>query len=149
MLPIDWTFWCYKCGGMISMRTCPHGKEDRLFLSGTALRKGLSEGGEIPAEFSRPEVLAILKEYYAGIDAADRVDQLMPTMPVPADVAAGGVVGRLADDRGPGALHRAKRLRARAGGRGGGRVRFGQIGAGRGSFVPFAKNHGLPAQDGQ
>ncbi len=74
MLPIDWTFWCYKCGGMISMRTCPHGKEDRLFLSGTALRKGLSEGGEIPAEFSRPEVLAILKEYYAGIDAANRVE---------------------------------------------------------------------------
>ena len=74
MLPIDWTFWCYKCGGMISMRTCPHGKEDRLFLSGTALRKGLSEGGEIPPEFSRPEVLAILKEYYAGIDAANRVE---------------------------------------------------------------------------
>ncbi len=74
MLPIDWTFWCFKCGGMISMRTCPHGKEDRLFLSGTALRKGLSEGGEIPPEFSRPEVLTILKEYYAGIDAASRVE---------------------------------------------------------------------------
>jgi sulfate adenylyltransferase len=68
MLPIDWTFWCYKCGGMASMKTCPHGKEDRLFLSGTALRKALSEGGEVPAEFSRPEVLAILREYYAGLD---------------------------------------------------------------------------------
>ncbi len=67
MLPIDWTFWCYKCGGMASMKTCPHGKEDRLFLSGTALRKALSEGGEIPAEFSRPEVLKILREYYAGL----------------------------------------------------------------------------------
>jgi len=67
MLPIDWTFWCYKCGGMASMKTCPHPKEDRLFLSGTALRKGLSEGGDIPAEFSRPEVLAVLKEYYAGL----------------------------------------------------------------------------------
>ncbi len=67
MLPIDWTFWCYKCGGMASMKTCPHGKEDRLLLSGTALRKGLSEGGDIPPEFSRKEVLDILREYYAGL----------------------------------------------------------------------------------
>ncbi len=66
-LPIDWTFYCYKCGGMASMKTCPHGKDDRLFLSGTALRKSLSEGAEIPAEFSRPEVLKILREYYAGL----------------------------------------------------------------------------------
>ena len=29
-LKIDWTFHCFKCGGMASMRTCPHGKEDRL-----------------------------------------------------------------------------------------------------------------------
>lgn len=68
MLPIDWTFWCYKCGGMASMKTCPHPKEDRLFLSGTALRKGLSEGGEIPFEFSRPEVLTVLKDYYAHLE---------------------------------------------------------------------------------
>jgi sulfate adenylyltransferase len=68
MLPIDWTFWCYKCGGMASMKTCPHGKTDRLFLSGTALRKALSEGGDVPAEFSRPEVLAILREYYKNLD---------------------------------------------------------------------------------
>jgi sulfate adenylyltransferase len=68
MLPIDWTFFCYKCEGMASMKTCPHGKEDRLLLSGTALRKGLSEGGDIPPQFSRPEVLAILREYYAGLE---------------------------------------------------------------------------------
>ena len=74
MLPIDWTFWCYKCGGMASMKTCPHGKEDRLFLSGTALRKSLSEGGDIPAEFSRPEVLAILREYYSAIKDEDKVE---------------------------------------------------------------------------
>jgi sulfate adenylyltransferase len=66
-LKIDWTFWCYKCGGMASARTCPHGDADRLLLSGTKLRKMLSEGGEVPAEFSRPEVLAILREYYAGL----------------------------------------------------------------------------------
>ncbi|MCP4634441.1 MAG: sulfate adenylyltransferase [candidate division Zixibacteria bacterium] len=74
MLPIDWTFWCYKCGGMASMKTCPHAKEDRLFLSGTALRKALSEAGEVPAEFSRPEVLKILREYYASIKDEDKVE---------------------------------------------------------------------------
>lgn len=68
MLPIDWTFWCFRCNGMASMRTCPHGKEDRLFLSGTALRKALSEGKEVPKEFSRPEVLTILREYYANLE---------------------------------------------------------------------------------
>ncbi len=67
MLPIDWTFWCFVCGGMASMKTCPHKKEDRLFLSGTALRKALSENGEVPKEFSRPEVLEILRKYYAGL----------------------------------------------------------------------------------
>ena len=38
-LKIDWTFWCYKCGGMASARTCPHDEKDRLLLSGTKLRK--------------------------------------------------------------------------------------------------------------
>jgi len=66
-LNIDWTFFCHKCRGMASMRTCPHGKEDRLMLSGTMLRKLLSEGGEVPADFSRPEVLAVLRKYYASL----------------------------------------------------------------------------------
>jgi len=67
-LNIDWTFYCSKCRGMASMRTCPHGKEDRLMLSGTVLRKTLSEGGEVPADFSRPEVLKILQAYYGGLE---------------------------------------------------------------------------------
>ena len=66
-LNIDWTFYCYKCEGMASMRTCPHGKEDRLLLSGTMVRKILSEGGELPPQFSRPEVVAILREYYESL----------------------------------------------------------------------------------
>jgi len=67
-LKIDWTFWCYQCGGMASSRTCPHEEKERLLLSGTKLRKMLSEGSDVPAEFSRPEVLAVLREYYAGLD---------------------------------------------------------------------------------
>jgi sulfate adenylyltransferase len=66
-LKIDWTFWCYQCGGMASARTCPHGDADRLLLSGTKLRKMLSEDQEVPAEFSRPEVLAVLRRYYGSL----------------------------------------------------------------------------------
>ncbi len=73
-LKIDWTFFCFKCRGMASMKTCPHGKEDRLMLSGTVLRKTLSEGGQISEDFSRPEVLEILKEYYSKLDAKDKVE---------------------------------------------------------------------------
>ena len=73
-LKIDVAFWCYKCGGMASGRTCPHGDADRLQVSGTQLRKWLSEGAEVPPEFSRPEVLAILREYYAEQDASQKVE---------------------------------------------------------------------------
>jgi sulfate adenylyltransferase len=73
-LKIDWTFYCYKCGGMASMRTCPHEGADRLLLSGTKLRKALSEGGDVPAEFSRPEVLAILRDYYANLAEHEKVE---------------------------------------------------------------------------
>jgi sulfate adenylyltransferase len=71
-LKIDWTFYCGKCDGMASLRTCPHDAKDRVIVSGTLLRKTLSEGGEVPAHFSRPEVLEILKEYYATLE--DKVE---------------------------------------------------------------------------
>jgi len=73
-LKIDWTFWCYRCGGMATGRTCPHADADRLLVSGTKLRKWLSEGADVPPEFSRPEVLAVLREYYAGLDADQNVE---------------------------------------------------------------------------
>jgi sulfate adenylyltransferase len=67
-LKMDVTFWCYRCGGMASGRTCAHGDPDRLQVSGTQLRKWLSEGSPVPAEFSRPEVLEILRAYYASLE---------------------------------------------------------------------------------
>ncbi|MFP6869467.1 MAG: sulfate adenylyltransferase [Nitrospinota bacterium] len=67
-LKIDWTFYCYICDGVASMKTCPHGKEDRVMLSGTLLRKMLSGDEEVPDHFSRPEVLSILKEYYSTLE---------------------------------------------------------------------------------
>jgi sulfate adenylyltransferase len=65
-LRMDVTFWCFRCGGMASGRTCAHGDADRLQVSGTQLRKWLSEGTPVPPEFSRPEVLEILRAYYAA-----------------------------------------------------------------------------------
>jgi sulfate adenylyltransferase len=66
-LKIDWTFYCYKCDGMASLRTCPHAKDDRVLLSGTMLRKLLSEGGQLPDHFGRDEVVEILRLYYEGV----------------------------------------------------------------------------------
>jgi len=63
-LKIDVTFHCYKCDGMATGRTCPHGDEDRLSISGTGLRQMFANKDPVPKEFSRPEVLAVLQAYY-------------------------------------------------------------------------------------
>ncbi|HDJ24346.1 MAG TPA: sulfate adenylyltransferase [Candidatus Aminicenantes bacterium] len=63
-LKIDWTFWCYQCDGMASLKTCPHSNEDRVLISGTKLREMLARGERPPKEFSRPEVVQILLDYY-------------------------------------------------------------------------------------
>ena len=62
---MDVTFWCFRCHGMASGRTCPHPATDQLQVSGTQLRQWLEQGAEVPPEFSRPEVLAILRQHYA------------------------------------------------------------------------------------
>ncbi len=72
-IKIDWTFWCNRCDGMASMRTCACGPEHRLLLSGTKLRKLLSEGDPVPEKFSRTEVLDILRSYYQGLSGEENV----------------------------------------------------------------------------
>lgn len=67
-LKIDITFFCYRCNGMATGKTCPHDAEDRLAISGTGLREMFANHDPIPPEFSRAEVIAVLQEYYDGLD---------------------------------------------------------------------------------
>ena len=69
-LKIDVTFYCRKCYGMATAKTCPHDSKHHVAISGTQQRQLLSTGADIPPEFSRPEVVAILKDYYAGLRSA-------------------------------------------------------------------------------
>ena len=54
------TFYCRKCGGIVSAKTCPHADSDRLIISGTQVRQMLERGEMLPAEFTRPEVSRVL-----------------------------------------------------------------------------------------
>jgi sulfate adenylyltransferase len=63
-LKLDVTFYCRRCAAMATARTCPHEDRDHIAVSGTRQREMLSSGEDIPPEFSRPEVIAILREYY-------------------------------------------------------------------------------------
>ncbi len=71
-IKIDWTFWCNACQSMASTKTCPHDADQHVKVSGTKLRKALSEDEDVPENFSRPEVLQILRDYYATIAKEDR-----------------------------------------------------------------------------
>ncbi len=71
-LKIGWTFWCNACQAMASDKTCPHDASEHVKVSGTKLRKALSEDEEVPDNFSRPEVLEILRRYYANIAKEER-----------------------------------------------------------------------------
>lgn len=72
-LKIDWTYWCNACGTMASARTCPHDESHHVKVSGTKLRKLLSEDQPVPDNFSRPEVLQVLQKYYAALEAHEKV----------------------------------------------------------------------------
>ena len=61
-LKFEHTFYCRKCGAVVSAKTCPHGPEDRITLSGTQVRQMLERGEMLPAEFTRPEVARVLME---------------------------------------------------------------------------------------
>ena len=60
------TFYCRKCDGMTSYKTCPHDAEQHLILSGTMVREMLQRGDPLPTQYTRPEVSAVLIEGYAA-----------------------------------------------------------------------------------
>jgi sulfate adenylyltransferase len=62
IMPFDYTFYCKKCGMVVSSKTCPHGKEEWIYLSGTQVRQMLERGEMLPPEFTRPEVSRVLIE---------------------------------------------------------------------------------------
>jgi len=58
----EYAFFCKKCGGVVSAKTCPHNQDDWIYLSGTQVREMLRRGEMLPEEFTRPEVAKVLLE---------------------------------------------------------------------------------------
>jgi len=57
-------YYCRRCGALASERSCGHGPEERLSVSGTEVRRRLRQSLPLPVEFTRPEVAAILAEAF-------------------------------------------------------------------------------------
>ncbi|HET9314118.1 MAG TPA: sulfate adenylyltransferase [Vicinamibacteria bacterium] len=79
-LRLEPTFFCRACDALASTRTCAHGRESRVELSGTRVREILRAGGRLPSQFTRPEVARVLRAHYGGATA----------VPAPAQPRASG-----------------------------------------------------------
>lgn len=85
-LKFEPTFFCRACENLASTRTCPHEPSQRVELSGTRVRELLRAGGNLPREFTRPEVAEILRAHYLAQAGA----QLNPQAGKLAALASGG-----------------------------------------------------------
>lgn len=65
-LRFEHSFYCRRCHGMVSSKTCPHDASDHVTLSGTRVRQMLRDGELLPPEISRPEVAQVLMEAFRG-----------------------------------------------------------------------------------
>ncbi|MEE2746496.1 MAG: sulfate adenylyltransferase [Pseudomonadota bacterium] len=63
-LKFDVVFYCKACESMASAKSCPHPEEQHLRISGTRFREMINNNEEIPPEFSRPEIVSVIKKYY-------------------------------------------------------------------------------------
>ncbi|KPV40770.1 sulfate adenylyltransferase [Alicyclobacillus ferrooxydans] len=64
------SFYCEKCDGMASDKTCAHDAQHRYILSGTKVRQILRSGERPSPKFTRPEVADVL---IAGLAEVQRV----------------------------------------------------------------------------
>ncbi len=66
-LKFEHAFFCRKCGGMATAKTCPHESTDHVFLSGKKVRAMLREGILPPEEFTRPEIAQLLMDAWGNL----------------------------------------------------------------------------------
>jgi len=78
------SFYCRKCGGLVTAKTCPHGPEDRIILSGTQVREMLQRGESPPPEFTRPEIAQVLIDGYKALQEAGEEEAQAESAPQPA-----------------------------------------------------------------
>ncbi|MBI3726552.1 adenylyl-sulfate kinase, partial [bacterium] len=94
-LRFDPTFFCRACDALASSRTCPHDAGSRLELSGSKVREVLREGGDLPAQFTRPEIAEILRHHFQGGNgngAAKKNGSRAPLAPAPVEEKTAGFV---------------------------------------------------------